>query len=733
MNSLNIVAVDWLRRFVLWSLPVVGVLAFTGEAFAAAIIIDNFSGTNVGTRSFVGNQGGGIGTAPTLTLTPAGGGAIRMQPQNSIVSGTLTYTPGGTIDLTGGGTNDQFLVEFISVIADNGLPLQGLSNLSITVNTTTGARQKAGLGITNGQGNMAFPFTTFTGTGNFSQVTSIVLAFFSQTNQSAGWGTITLDRVWASPPAGAVPTAPSPNFTALSASPTGISPINFTLAFNNNQGAAPIAGLASGDLVLSGSALPTTATITGSGASYNVAVSGMSTDGTVIVTLGANTITDLWLQANASGATSPTINYVRPPVFSNGPPPNSATVGTAYSFNYTATGQGPITYSLFSGSVPTGLTLSGAGALSGTPTVAGTFLGVTRATNVASTNQNFSINVVCPSLTLNPISLPSGSVTVPYSQALSVTGAAGAFNFVVSGGALPQGLTLSGGGILSGTPTGVGGVANFTVTATGPGAGTCTATRAYSVTIVGTFNVTPSVAVGGTIMPNTPVAVSPGATTSFTITSPSGFAPSVSGTCGGILAGNVYTTNAVNAACTVVANFVPLPILTGVESRKAHGVSGTLNLPVTTGIAVTGNVSVEPRIGKNGHLIVFKFDQVLTSEGAVSSVDQNGAPIGMATVVRSGSEAQVTLTGIPDGQRVKILLANAASANGPVSVEVSLAFLVGDISGSRAVNAADISTVKARNNAAVTVPTAKFDINADGAINASDVSAVKARSGVALP
>ena len=117
----------------------------------------------------------------------------------------------------------------------------------------------------------------------------------------------------------------------------------------------------------------------------------------------------------------------------------------------------------------------------------------------------------------------------------------------------------------------------------------------------------------------------------------------------------------------------------------------------------------------------------------VSAFDQNGAPIGMATAVRSGSEVQVTLTGIPDGQRVQILLANATSANGPVSAEVSLAFLVGDISGSRAVNAVDISTVKARNNAAVTVPNAKFDINADGAINAADVSAVKARSGVVLP
>ena len=252
---------------------VVAALAFgaASQAFAAAIIIDNFSGTRVGTRAFVGNQGGGTGTAPTFTES-AGGGAIRLTPGNSIVSGTLTYTPASTLDLTGGGTNDQFLVEFISVIADNGLPLQGLSNLVITVNTASGTpRQKAGLGITNGQGNIAIPFSTFTGTGNFNAVTSIVLAFFSQTNNSNGNGTITLDRVWASPLAGAVPTAPAASFTPLSGSPTGTTPINYTLAFSNNQGAAPITDLTSGDIALSGTAGATTATITGAGSSYNVA------------------------------------------------------------------------------------------------------------------------------------------------------------------------------------------------------------------------------------------------------------------------------------------------------------------------------------------------------------------------------------------------------------------------------------------------------------------------------
>jgi hypothetical protein len=50
--------------------------------------------------------------------------------------------------------------------------------------------------------------------------------------------------------------------------------------------------------------------------------------------------------------------------------------------------------------------------------------------------------------------------------------------------------------------------------------------------------------------------VNHGATTSFTLTPGAGYQiGSVTGTCGGSLAGNTYTTNAVTGNCTVIANF----------------------------------------------------------------------------------------------------------------------------------------------------------------------------------
>ena len=68
------------------------------------------------------------------------------------------------------------------------------------------------------------------------------------------------------------------------------------------------------------------------------------------------------------------------PVFTAQSAP-SATVGSAYSYSFAATGY-RITYSIASGSLPAGLALnSSSGAVTGTPTTAGTYTFVVRATN----------------------------------------------------------------------------------------------------------------------------------------------------------------------------------------------------------------------------------------------------------------------------------------------------------------------------------------------------------------
>ena len=72
------------------------------------------------------------------------------------------------------------------------------------------------------------------------------------------------------------------NQAATQSDPTNSSPINFTAVFSE-----PVTGFTGSDVSLSGTAGATTAVVTGSGTTYNVAVSGMTSDGTVIASIPA--------------------------------------------------------------------------------------------------------------------------------------------------------------------------------------------------------------------------------------------------------------------------------------------------------------------------------------------------------------------------------------------------------------------------------------------------------------
>lgn len=88
---------------------------------------------------------------------------------------------------------------------------------------------------------------------------------------------------------------------------------------------------------------------------------------------------------------------------------------------------------------------------------------------------------VCPTLTVDPTTLPAGSAGSAYSQSLSQTGALGSPGYAITAGALPPGLTLSAGGTISGTPTATG-TFNFTVTVSD--ASGCSGSRPYSITMI---------------------------------------------------------------------------------------------------------------------------------------------------------------------------------------------------------------------------------------------------------
>ena len=169
----------------------------------------------------------------------------------------------------------------------------------------------------------------------------------------------------------------------------------------------------------------------------------------------------------------------------------NGTTGTAYSQTVTASGgSAPYSYAVISGSLPTGLTLNaGTGAITGTPTVTGSFTFTVQATDAQpNTGQrSYTVQIGANILTIAPTTLPNGTRNVPYSQTVTASGGTGPYTYAVTSGALPAGLSLNAStGAITGTPTGTGASA-FTITATDSLANI--GSRAYAVNI-GTVSLT---------------------------------------------------------------------------------------------------------------------------------------------------------------------------------------------------------------------------------------------------
>lgn len=167
------------------------------------------------------------------------------------------------------------------------------------------------------------------------------------------------------------------------------------------------------------------------------------------------------------------------------------TVGVYYSSTLTTDGgTGPYSYSVTTGTVPTGLSFAADGRLSGTPVAAGNFSFTIRSEDSSGapgpyfTTRAYTVTIAPPSIELTPVSLPNAMFGEAYSQIVSADGSIAPYSFAVTSGALPPGLTLAPSGALSGTPS-LGGVFGFTITATdatdapGPYSGG----RAYSITV----------------------------------------------------------------------------------------------------------------------------------------------------------------------------------------------------------------------------------------------------------
>lgn len=211
------------------------------------------------------------------------------------------------------------------------------------------------------------------------------------------------------------------------------------------------------------------------------------------------------LSVSDSGSPAQTATLAATLVIAAAPPPTlvitttspltPGTVGVTYSATLAASGgTAPYTWAITTGTLPAGLTLSTAGALTGTPTAAGTFNFTITATDSASTPQTATLAatlVIAASKisVTTPSPLPAGTLETAYVATLAATGGTAPYTWSVAAGTLPAGLTLSGTGIISGTPT-AGGMVTFTVQAADAEATPAIGYAALTVTInVGTLAV----------------------------------------------------------------------------------------------------------------------------------------------------------------------------------------------------------------------------------------------------
>ena len=139
----------------------------------------------------------------------------------------------------------------------------------------------------------------------------------------------------------------------------------------------------------------------------------------------------------------------------NFPAPPPGWTHTVYGDTLTESGgTAPFTWSVSSGSLPAGISLSADGNLSGTPTATGTFSFTVQVTDANNQTATEATSITVSAGVSTTFAAPPGAVVnTAYTDTLTATGGTTPYTWSVNAGSLPPGITLTSAGVLAGTPT----------------------------------------------------------------------------------------------------------------------------------------------------------------------------------------------------------------------------------------------------------------------------------------
>ena len=449
----------------------------------APVLVDDFNGNHLGTRTVTGQNGGGTSAAGTFTEA-AGLATMTMSGAgNSVGSVLLDYANIPNADLTAGGNNAQFFVEMPSIVRSNENPGDTAVSISIivtdaaghqgTVNTGIGSAPAPGFNIaitlcnTSQAPANTVCFGNSGGVIDFTRITHVSLLYMYPGNYNPGHlTTVVLDAVRTTPSGGEQPAPPAPSVTLpgglLVTGPLG-TPVVFQVTFSAWGVLATInRSLVLNQSMISGSAPGAkTLTLAGGPALYTVTVNGITGDGTVALKIPAHAVTDNWNQDStaSSGEDVATVTVVVPPTISSANT-TTLTTGTPGAFHVTASGNPTATLSQ-TGVLPSGVSFIGAtGILGGTPAAGsgGAYPLTFKATNGVGPDASQSFSLV----------VHQAPAITSLNQATFQLGQTGSFQLTTTGfpaptlseatGSMPSGVTFNAQTrILSGTGAVAGG------------------------------------------------------------------------------------------------------------------------------------------------------------------------------------------------------------------------------------------------------------------------------------